>query len=83
MPLFYVHIRSSDGFIADEEGTDLPDSGYVLAEAEKSARDLLSAFVKAGKVVDHQGFEVMDEAGKVVLTYPFGRAPAFPVMPIA
>jgi hypothetical protein len=71
MPRYYFHIRSSAGLIRDPDGTELPDLAAALAEAERSARDLLADLLKAGDVVDGQAFEISDAEGSVLARLPF------------
>ena len=74
MPRFYFHVRSPDHFIRDDEGIELADLSCVRREAVDGARGLLSEDVLAGRTLDHQQFDVTDEEGNLVLTFPFRDA---------
>lgn len=78
MPRFYFHIRSSDSFIRDPDGTDLPDLDAARSEAEKSARDLLAALLKDGAVVNGQVFEITDGEGNILERLPFRQVLRLP-----
>ena len=74
MPRFYFHVRSSASLIRDEEGVTLSDIEGARWEAELGARSLLAAAVEKGEVVNGQAFEVTDEGGRVLFTFPFREA---------
>lgn len=78
MPRFYFHVRSPDHFIRDDEGIELADLECVRREALQGARGLLSEDVRAGRPLDHQQFDVTDQAGNLVLTFPFRDAVNMP-----
>ena len=65
MPVFYLHMRDGDRLIEDPDGSDLPDIEAAREEARISARHLLADRLRAGKVVDGQRFEIVDEAGEL------------------
>ena len=71
MPLYYFHIRSSAGLIRDPEGIELPDLDAALAEAKRSARELLADLLKEDAVLDGQTFEISDADGLVLARLPF------------
>jgi hypothetical protein len=73
MARFYFHVRDGETFTKDDEGVDLPDLEAVRWEAEQGARGFKKLFESRG-ALDHQCFEVTDEAGVVVLIYPFHQA---------
>ena len=78
MPLYFFHVRSSGGFIRDEEGIELPSLERVRFEAREGAKGLLKEAIDNDETVDGQVFEVTDEAGRLVLTYPFRDAIKLP-----
>lgn len=71
MPNYYFHIRSSAGLIRDPEGIELPDLDAALAEAKRSARELLADLLKEDAVLDGQTFEISDADGLVLARLPF------------
>lgn len=74
MAHYYFHMRSPNDYVRDLEGIDLADMDEVRKEAFESAKDILSDAIRADREVDHQAYEVMDEAGEIVLTYPLRDA---------
>jgi len=69
MPQYFFHIRNGDAFEdTDPDGEDLPDLDAARAEALQIARDFWEdwAHAEIGMAV-----EVVDEAGRTVLTVPF------------
>jgi hypothetical protein len=66
MPLYYFHVRTDAGLVADEDGIELPDILSVLNEALVSAHDFLTDV----KWSDPLSFEVADEHGHIVLRLP-------------
>jgi hypothetical protein len=74
MPRYFFHIRSPEEFIRDEEGIELADLDRVRWEAVEGAKGLLKQAIDQDRTLDHQEFEVADEAGRIVLTYPFRDA---------
>lgn len=71
MPNYYFHIRSSAGLIRDPEGIELPDLDAALAEAKRSARELLADLLKEDAILDGQTFEISDADGLVLARLPF------------
>ena len=78
MAHYYFHMRSPNDYIRDFEGMDLADMDEVREEAFESAKEILSDAIRAGRDVDHQEYEVMDETGRIVLTYPLRDAIRMP-----
>lgn len=70
MPRYFFH-RRSDDFVEDTEGVDLPGEVEAREEAVDAAREILAERVRRGEVVDGHAFEVHDEAGTKVFTFPF------------
>lgn len=62
----------------DPNGTVVENLEQARSEAMESARELLAVSVKAGRIIDGQAFEVTDEAGKLVFSYPFKDAVKLP-----
>jgi hypothetical protein len=80
MPRYFLHLRypsPGDGFAQDEEGDELPDRSALRQHVLDTARDLMrGARLKVIPEWRHCTFEVMDEAGAVVLTLSFSEAVA-------
>ncbi len=71
MPTYFYNIRSPEGYSADETGIFFVDADQAREEAVLGARGMLAQDLKAGRPVDHQQFEVTDEAGALVFTLRF------------
>ena len=78
MAHYYFHMRSPGDYVRDFEGMDLADMDEVREEALESAKDILSDAFRAGRDVDHRQYEVVDEAGDIVLTFPLRDALRMP-----
>ncbi|KQO49357.1 MULTISPECIES: DUF6894 family protein [unclassified Methylobacterium] len=74
MPRFYLNIRDGDDLIEDQEGSVLVDVDAARLEALASARDILAELVRAGRLVDGQCFEIMDDSGELRAVVPFKEA---------
>jgi hypothetical protein len=74
MPRFFFHIRDGDRLIQDEEGQDHADAEEVRLTAVRSAREMLSQAALRGEAATIQyRLEIVDEAGREVLTMPVGH----------
>ncbi len=72
MPRYYFHIRNGDVFEdKDSDGEDLLDLEDAVDEALQVARDYREDWgpVEPGTVID-----IVDEAGRTVLTVPVSEA---------
>jgi hypothetical protein len=74
MPRYYLHIRTADGMLLDEEGIDLPDLNAARELALASARDLLGDAIKAGKGVVAESIVVADADGHELVIVPLEHA---------
>ena len=74
MPRFYLNIRDGDDLIEDQEGSVLVDVAAARLEAMASSRDILAELVRAGRLVDGQCFEIMDDSGELRAVVPFKEA---------
>ena len=73
MPRFYLHMRN-DRIVEDHEGLILEDAEAARQEAIRSARDILAAEIRHGRLDLHREIEVADENGQPILTVPFRQA---------
>lgn len=67
---FFVHIRTGNTRIPDEEGIELHDIVAARAELRASAMDLATAAIRGGAGVDARILELEDEDGNVLETLP-------------
>jgi hypothetical protein len=75
MPRFHMNIRRGDELLEDWEGEEFPSLAEARTEAVRSARELMSARMAAGKMPDgHTRFEIADDSGKTVLIMAFEEA---------
>ena len=71
MPRFFYNTMSPDTALIDDVGIVLTDLAEVHSEAVKGARGIMAEDLLAGRPVDHQRFEVMDESGRLVMKLVF------------
>jgi len=71
MPRFFFHVRNGSDLIRDDEGLELSSLDDVRREAWEGARGT-AIFDLNGSC--NQQFEITDEAGIIVLVYPFKNA---------
>jgi hypothetical protein len=74
MPLFFLHMRSEDlveDGVEDREGLFLEDAEAARREAIRSARDILCAELRKGRLSLGGQIEVADQYGQPILTVPF------------
>ena len=73
MPRYYFNTRIGDELIADPEGEDLrnPDRAWKVARA--MIRELFRTEGTDSRLL-HAVLEVTDDAGEVVLEFPFAEA---------
>ena len=72
-----MNVRYRGRVFADEEGDALPDEAAARAYALETARDLISnGRMDAIRNWFDCTFEITDEAGRLVLTVPFGETTA-------
>jgi hypothetical protein len=74
MPRYFFNLRDRDLYIADEEGTDLPDLIAAEQLAIHSARDLMGHDIRRGRLVLGNAILIADESGAVVSTIIFRDA---------
>ena len=71
MPAYFFHIRTPEALLVDDVGIELRDLEQVRVEAVRGARSMMASSLKAGHAVDHQVFEICNEAGELVLRLRF------------
>jgi hypothetical protein len=64
-------MRNGEQLIRDREGISLPSIVSAKREAEAAAREILSAKVEPGEIIDGQEFEIQDSWGNRMLSVPF------------
>jgi hypothetical protein len=69
--IFFFNVRSDRSFDVDDEGLDLPSVDAARLEAIKSAREMVAELILYDQAIDGMRFEVMDEAGNLLITLPF------------
>ncbi len=74
MPRYRFNVDNSIGFVADEEGRELPDLAAARAEALKGVRSILAEDVLNGRLDLKGRLEVTDEAGEILATIGFADA---------
>jgi hypothetical protein len=74
MPRYFFHIRYSDEFVPDPEGTDMASDREANLFALAAAREMAADDLKCGAAPRGGAIEVRDEAGVYVRTVPFRSA---------
>lgn len=67
---YFFHIRSEDGVICDEEGSELPDIDAARTEARLSAREFAMDDLRRGVPVAPRRIEIADDSGQVLSMLP-------------
>jgi hypothetical protein len=79
MPRYFFHFRSPTSLREDYEGEDFADLAAVEENAMASAKEIIAEGLLGGKpVLTDFSFEVHDEAGRLLLVFPFAEAAAKP-----
>ena len=73
MPRFHFDLLGYETAM-DEEGGHYADTIAVLDAARRGARELMAIYILTGKSVEHFAFAVRDDAGNLILTFPFQDA---------
>jgi hypothetical protein len=71
MSRYYFNVRSRDELLEDNEGQSFLSLEDARQHAIRSAREIMSERVAAGRQPNHRTFEITDEHGQLVLTFPF------------
>lgn len=74
MPRYFFHVRKGEVLDQDTEGRDLAATEALSDEATEASRDLLAEGDLQGLDRREWVFEIADEAGQTVLTFPFEAA---------
>ncbi|MBW8910919.1 MAG: hypothetical protein JF564_03275 [Sphingomonas sp.] len=74
MPRYYFHYRCDSMDLEDEEGVKLRDDEAASEQALRSARDILAAEVRAGRLTLDHLIVVERDGGVPVLTLSLGEA---------
>ncbi len=74
MPRYYFHIRKGDVLAEDPEGIEISEAEPLEEEAIEAARDLLADGDLQGLDRRNWVYEIADETGATVLTFPFQKS---------
>ena len=74
MPRYFFHLQQSDNRFDDSEGQILRDADEAWATAKATARALIAGDPARQNVWITSSFEVTDEAGEIILEFPFVEA---------
>ena len=77
MPRYFFNTRVGDDFVPDPEGEELRDPDHAWQVARAMIRELLQEQNEQPNLLTAR-LEVTDEAGEVVLEFPFSEAIATP-----
>jgi hypothetical protein len=73
MPRYFFNTRIGDELILDPEGEELRDPDHAWEIARAMIRELLKSEGSGGSLLN-AALEVSDDAGEVVLEFPFSEA---------
>jgi hypothetical protein len=74
MPRYYFNLHAPGVEVPDPEGETLPDADAAWAAARRIARGLMRMPLDLGLNWLAARLEVTDEAGEIVLEFPFTEA---------
>jgi hypothetical protein len=74
MPLFFLHLHNSLGFLEDEEGRDLADLAAARGEAVRSIRSLLAEEIRRGRIDLRGRVEIAGADGETLATVLYTEA---------
>jgi hypothetical protein len=74
MPLFYLHVLSTDGMGEDLEGADFPDLDAAKDEAREGIRALVADALFSGTELRVRSVEIRDETGKMLESVTLAQA---------
>jgi hypothetical protein len=80
MPRYFFDLRMEENALSDQEGQEFPDADAVWEAAREIARDLMKSTPQTVNWATCS-FEVRDEAGEIVLEFPFLEAVEFASKP--
>lgn len=71
MPHFFFHNRNQDQTYLDPEGSDLPDLAAAMAEATRSAREMMADELRRGPLTPGRNFDIVGDGGALLATIAF------------
>lgn len=71
---FFFHLRDVDSYEEDHEGIEFPSLTQAVAEARRSAREMVAELVLHDDVVDGRSLEIAGDDGSVLATVAFKDA---------
>ncbi|MBB3447122.1 MULTISPECIES: hypothetical protein [unclassified Rhizobium] len=71
---FFFHLRDVDSYEEDHEGIEFPSVAQAVAEARRSAREMVAELVLHDDVVDGRSLEIAGDDGSVLATVAFKDA---------
>lgn len=74
MPRYRFNVDNGTGFVADEEGRELPDLDAARAEGLKGVRSILAEDVLGGRLDLEGRLDVVADDGEVLFTIAFTEA---------
>ncbi len=71
---FFFHLRDVDSYEEDHEGIEFPSVAQAVAEARRSAREMVAELVLHDDVVDGRSLDIAGDDGSVLATVAFKDA---------
>jgi hypothetical protein len=74
MPKFFFHVWDTKAFVADPDGSELPDAAAATKEALANAWGIMQDGQRRGEDRRTWMVEVRDESDRTVVTVPLSKA---------
>jgi hypothetical protein len=74
MPKFFFHVWDTKAFVADPDGSELPDAAAATKEALANAWGIMQDGQRRGEDRQNWLVEVRDESDQTVVTIPLSQA---------
>lgn len=71
MPRFFMNVRAGGKLLEDVEGSVLIDMDAARQEALTAVREMVADMIRAGKAIDGQCVEIIDQDGALRETVRF------------
>jgi hypothetical protein len=71
VPIFYLHISESAGFVEDTEGHELADVATAIRVAAEGLRDILAAELRNGNLDTVSFVEIENDQHELLATVTF------------
>ena len=74
MPRYYVHVQNDQGYLADQEGAEMPDLDAARCSAIHSGADIIAEELKQGRCVVNLTLYIEDAEHKHLMELPMSAS---------